>query len=52
MMIENQIETSDGELTRNGYKIVEHAKSSAGMRKIYLPEKARAYFAQIKELIK
>lgn len=52
MMIENQIETSDGELTRNGYKIVEHAKSSAGMRKIYLPEKARAYFAQIKELNK
>lgn len=52
MMIENQIETSDGELTRNGYKIVEHAKSLAGMRKIYLPEKARAYFAQIKELNK
>ena len=50
MMIENQIETSDGELTRNGYKIVEHAKSSAGMRKIYLPEKARAYFAQIKRI--
>lgn len=52
MMIENQVETSDGELTRNGYRIVEHTKSSTGMRKIYLPEKARAYFAQIKELNK
>lgn len=52
MMIENQIEASDGGLTRNGYTIVEHAKSSAGMRKIYLPEKAREYFAQINELNK
>ena len=30
--------------------IVPHAKSSAGMRRIYLPEKARRYFEQIREL--
>lgn len=32
--------------------IVPHAKSSAGMRMIYLSEKARRYFKQIRELNK
>ena len=32
MLIENQSETADGGLKRNGYQIVEHAKSTAGMR--------------------
>ncbi len=52
MVIEKQSETSDGSLKRDGYMIVPHAKSSAGMRMIYLPEKARRYFEQIRELNK
>ena len=50
MMIENQIETADGGLVRNGYQIVEHAKSTAGMRKIFLTTRARKYFEEIKAL--
>lgn len=50
MVVENQSETSDGGLVRSGYTIVEHAKSSAGMRKIYLTAKAREYLTQIRTL--
>lgn len=50
MVVENQSETSNGSLVRSGYKIVEHAKSSAGMRKIYLTAKAREYLTQIRTL--
>lgn len=50
MVIEKQVETSDGSLIRNGFMIVEHAKSSAGMRKIYLTTKAKEYLAKIKKL--
>lgn len=52
MLIEDQIETADGSLKRSGYRIVDHAKSSAGMRKIYLTTRAREYFAEIKALNK
>lgn len=52
MLIENQRENADGSLVRSGYQIVEHAKSSAGMRKIYLTPRAREYFAEIKALNK
>lgn len=52
MLIENQSETADGGLKRNGYQIVEHAKSTAGMRKIYLTTRAREYFEEIKALDK
>lgn len=52
MLIENQSETADGGLVRNGYQIVEHAKSTAGMRKIYLTTRARKYFEEIKTLNK
>jgi len=52
MLIENQSETGDGSLVRNGYKIVDHAKSSAGLRKIYLTTRAREYLAEIKALNK
>lgn len=50
MVIEKQSKASDGSLIRDGYTIVPHAKSSAGMRKIYLPAKAKEYFERIKEL--
>lgn len=51
MVVENKKKTPEG-LKFDGYKIVEHTKSSAGLRKIYLTEEARAYFEQIKELNK
>lgn len=52
MLVENQRENADGSLKRSGYQIVDHAKSSAGMWKIYLTTKARKYFAEIKALNK
>lgn len=52
MLIENQSETADGGLKRNGYQIVEHAKSTAGMRKIYLTTRAREYFEEVMALNK
>lgn len=52
MLIENQSEAADGSLVRSGYQIVDHVKSSAGMRKVYLTTRAREYFAEIKALNK
>lgn len=52
MVIEKQVETTDGSLVRSGYMITEHTKSSAGMRKIYLSTTAREYFTRIKQLNK
>ena len=49
MVIAKQIDTSNG-LKCSGYEIVEHAKSSAGQRRIPLTTKAREYFCQIKKL--
>lgn len=51
MVVEKKKKTPSG-WKSDGYKIVEHTKSSAGLRKIYLTEDARAYFKQIKELNK
>lgn len=52
MLIENQSEAADGSLVRKGYQIVDHAKSSAGIREVYLTTRAREYFAEIKALNK
>ncbi|MCM1058295.1 MAG: site-specific integrase [Firmicutes bacterium] len=49
MVVENQTETPTG-LKHCGYKIVDHAKTNAGHRRIYLTEKARTYLRQIREL--
>lgn len=49
---EKDSKTADGGLKRDGYMITPHAKTSAGMRKIYLTAKAREYFRQIRELNK
>lgn len=51
MVVEKKKETPDG-LKFDGYQIVEHPKSSAGVRKIYLTEEARACFEQIKAINK
>ena len=49
MVVEKQMETPDG-FKSNGYEIVEHAKSTAGRRAVYLTNKAKVYLDQIKEL--
>jgi len=49
MLVEKQIETSTG-LKNSGYEIVDHAKTSAGHRRIYLTQKARDYFKRVREL--
>jgi integrase len=49
MLVENITETKDG-LKSNGYKIVDHAKSSAGNRKLYLTSEAHKYLERIREL--
>lgn len=52
MVTEKQSKTADGGLKRDGYMITPHAKTSAGMRKIYLIPEAKEYFRQIRELNK
>lgn len=49
MAVKKTIETSDG-LKSSGHKIVEHTKTSAGIRIILLPPRAMSYLNQIKEL--
>ena len=51
MAVEKQCETSTG-LKSCGYEIVDHAKTTAGYRHIYLTEGAKAYLQQILELNK
>lgn len=52
MVIEKKKENPDGTLKSNGYQIVEHAKSSAGVRKVFLTSDAQKYLNRIKELNK
>lgn len=49
MVVAKQTDTPDG-LKNSGYEIVEHAKSSAGQRRIPLTSKVREYFRRIREL--
>ena len=49
MVVADQVETPDG-LKQRGFKVVEHAKSSAGQRQIPLVPQARQYLEQIKKI--
>lgn len=49
MQVANKKEV-DGRLVNDGYVVLDRAKTAAGTRRIYLPDKALTYFKQIKKL--